>query len=262
MTTLSQATILITGANGGFGQQMIRQFLAANGRLILTDVDGEALEKTAVSIQQATPSGEILGYFPVDLTSRAGCEKLFHQVESLDAPIDMLVNNAGIAHSGPFHEVPPEAWDKLLQLNLHAPMHLTRLFLPGLLARQRGHIVNIASIAGWTGPASLAAYSASKFGLRGFSESLMEETRGTGVEITAVYPFFSRTPILDSPTYGNDRDRDLPDNLVTDPADIVRAILNAVENNQQHLFPDKMAKRIQFFKRFAPKLLNRLNRLL
>lgn len=259
MTKLTQATVLITGATGGFGQQMIRQFLAANSRIIVTDLNAQSLEETAVSLlHQAAQSGKLLACIPADLSSRAGCEKLFHQVQSLEATVDILVNNAGIAHSGPFHEVPPEAWDKLLQLNLHAPMHLTRLFLPAMLAQRKGHIVNIASIAGWIGPDGLAAYSASKFGLRGFSESIAEEVKGQGVEITAVYPFFSRTPILDSPSYGPPQDREIPEDRVTDPADVVAAILQAIEKNERHLFPDKTAKLIHRLKRYAPKLLARL----
>ena len=104
---------------------------------------------------------------------------------------------AGIAVLGPQLAVPRDRWETLMQVNLLAPMRLCNGLVPGMVERGSGHIVNISSLAGWVGSHGMSAYCASKFGLRGFGESLAADLEGTGVNVTNVYPCFSRTPILD-----------------------------------------------------------------
>jgi len=147
-----------------------------------------------------------------------------------------------------------------MQLNLLAPMRLCNLFLPKMTARGSGHIVNISSLAGWVGSHGLSAYCASKFGLRGFGESLSADLEDTGVHVTNVYPCFSRTPILDSPQFGYEEKRVVPDYLVSDPSDVVGKILQGIRKNKLHVFPDKHARRIHYLKRFTPWVIPMLNR--
>jgi short-subunit dehydrogenase len=260
MTSLYNATILITGAAGGFGQEMIRQFLRANGRLILTDMHQATLAETAQSIESTVATGEIIACFAADLATAAGCEKLYQFYQSLGLPLDVLVNNAGLGMYGRFDETPCEHWERLMQVNLLAPMRLIHLFMPDMIARGQGYIVNMASAAGWAGMAGLAPYTTSKYGLRGFSEALAEELAPYGIRVSAVYPFFSRTPILDSPQFGSFKPGPLPDEMVSNPVDVIHEVIKGVQQNKRHIFPDKTSRRIHILKRYFPSLLPYMNR--
>lgn len=261
MTQLSQAVILITGASGGFGQELTRQLLEAGSRLILTDIDETVLRQRVAEIQPQVKTGEVLACLAADLSTRAGCETLYHQVRALDIPVDILINNAGIGLFGRMDEVPSEKWELLMQVNLLSPMRLSALFAADMISRRRGHIVNISSLAGWVAFGGMAHYATSKFGLRGFSEGLFQEVKDYNVKVTAVYPFFSRTPILESERYGTlaQEFQGFPEDMVTDPADVMRATIQAIVRNQLHVFPDKTAKTVHLLKRYFPQLLDRIN---
>ncbi|KJH69583.1 SDR family NAD(P)-dependent oxidoreductase, partial [Aliterella atlantica] len=161
MTELKDAVVLITGATGGFGQQLTRQLLMAGSRLILTDLDAVVLEQQRAAIGQEISTGEVLACLVADLSTAEGCDLLYKQVQVLNTPIDILINNAGIAVFGRMDEVPPEQWERLMQINLLAPMRLTSLFVADMIARRAGHIVNISSAAGWAAIAGLTHYSTS-----------------------------------------------------------------------------------------------------
>lgn len=250
MTDLNDAVVLVTGAAGGFGRQMTRQFLEAGSRLLLTDIDEAALG--SLREQLDTGSGRIIGSVAANLANDEGCRRLFAGIQALGAHPDILVNNAGIAVGGRFDHVPADRWEQVIQVNLLAPMRICYLFLPQMIARGSGHIVNISSLAGWVGSASLSSYSATKFGLRGFADSLASDYREHGINVSTVYPCFSRTPILDSDQFGFESRREVPDEMLTDPADVVAEIVKGVRKNRRDIFPDKLSRRIYFLKRFAP----------
>lgn len=251
---LKDAVVLITGATGGFGQELTRQLLEAESRLILTDLDADIVEQQVASIQQEISTGEVLACLVADLSTSEGCDLLYKQVQGLNTPIDILINNAGIAVFGRMDEVPPEQWERLMYINLLAPMRLSSLFVADMIARRSGHIVNISSTAGWVAIAGLTHYSTSKFGLRGFSEGLLDEVKPYNVRVTAVYPFFSRTPILQAKRYGAlaEETEEIPDHLITDPSVVMRRTIRGIERNQLHVFPDRIAYTAHLLKRFAP----------
>lgn len=250
MTDLSDAVLLITGATGGFGRQMTRQFLEAGGRLVLTDVDSQALESLRQEFD-ARGAG-ILGVVDADLADGAGCRKLFDGVQALGVIPDILINNAGIGVGGRFDHVPDDRWERVMQVNLLAPMRICYLFLPRMIERGSGHIVNISSLAGWIGSTGLSSYCATKFGLRGFGDSLAADYAEHGIRISTVYPCFSRTPILDSEQFGYEERRVVPDHMISDPADVVSEIIRGIRKNRRDIFPDKLSWRIHYLKRFVP----------
>ncbi len=256
MTKLNQAAVVITGATGGFGQELTRQLLQAGSRLILTDLDRATLDNLASKVSSEITTGEIIACIESDLSNREGCETLYHQVKALDIPIDILINNAGIGVFGRMDEVPTDKWEVLMQVNLLAPMRLSSLFVADMIDRRQGHIVNISSLAGWIAIAGMAHYSSSKFGLRGFSEGLFNEVKPYNIKVTAVYPFFSRTPILQSKRYGTlaQDSQGFPEHLATDPARVMAKTIKAIARNQLHVFPDKMANSIHLLKQYFPKL--------
>ena len=255
MTDLNDKVVLITGAGGGFGEEMTRQFLAAGSKLVLTDISGKALRHV---IEIA--ADKLVAAVAADLATEEGCGVIAGTCTARDVVPDVLVNNAGIGFSGRLDHVPRERWETLMQLNLLAPIRLTNLFLTGMIDRGSGHIVNISSLAGWIGGPGLSIYCASKFGLRGFGVSLSADLEDSGVVVTNVYPCFSRTPILDSPQYGNEEKLEIPERLISEPADVVAKIIKGVKNNRLHVFPDKHARRIHYLKRFVPWLIPMLSR--
>ncbi|MFQ6006258.1 MAG: SDR family NAD(P)-dependent oxidoreductase [Woeseia sp.] len=258
MTDLNGALVLITGADGGFGRQMTRQFIAAGSRLIVTDVDRSRLD--ALHAELDCGSGHIASAIPADLSDERGCQMLFDEVVRNGATPDVIVNNAGVALGGRFDHVPRDRWEQLMQVDLLAPMRLCYLFLPRLIERRSGHIVNVSSVAGWIGSKGLSSYCTAKFGLRGFGDALSGDLEEFGVRVSTVYPFFSRTPILDSEQFGYDKRRIIPDDMATDPADVVAAIIKGVRNNRRHIFPDRKARQIHHISRFFPWLVPILNR--
>jgi len=255
MTDLNGKSVLITGAGGGFGLHMTRQFRDAGCRLLLTDLTADALAKA-----KEAAGGAVAFEFTGDLATDTGCDALADSVLGQGPVPDVLVNNAGIGMSGRHDHVPRDRREALMRLNLHAPMQLCERFVPGMLARGSGHIVNISSLAGWIGTQGLAAYCASKYGLRGFGEALAEDLAPHGVRVTNVYPCFSRTPILDSEQFGYARRRAVPEHLISEPADVVREILRGVRRDRLHVFPDRQARRVHLLKRFVPWVIPLLNR--
>jgi len=258
MTELKNSAIALTGAAGGFGQEFTRQLLQAGSHLILTDLDERILQEQVIAIQNEIKTGKVIACFGLDLSTLDGAQTFYEAVKALNIPVDILINNAGIAWYGRMDEVPSEKWEQLMQVNLLAPMRLTSLFMADMIARQQGHIVNISSLAGHIAPAGLAHYSASKFGLRGFSEGLFNEVKRYNVKVTAVYPFFSRTPLLQSTKYGSlaQETTGIADDMATDPAKVVAATIAAIKYNQLHVFPDPTAKVLSLLKRFVPSVVD------
>ena len=255
MTELNNKTVLITGAGGGFGREMTRQFLAAGSKLVLTDLLDSALQPVADIAGQ-----HLVAAVVADLATQEGCGIIAGMCAARDLVPDVLVNNAGIGFSGRLDHVPREQWETLMQLNMMAPIRLTNQFLPGMIERGSGHIVNISSLAGWIGAPGLTTYCASKFGLRGFGVSLSADLEATGVVVSNVYPCFSRTAILDSPQYGNETRWEVPENLISEPADVVAKMIEGIRKNKLHIFPDKHARRIHYLQRFVPRLIPMFNR--
>jgi len=255
MTEPANKTVLITGAGGGFGRHMVRQFRAAGAKLILTDVSDRAL-----CVVTDDAGDALVVSVTADLATKEGCDAVAGICTSRGVVPDILVNNAGIGVAGRLDHVPRDRWETLMQLNLLAPMRLCNFFLPGMVERGSGHVVNMSSLAGWIGSQGLSSYCASKFGLRGFGESLAADLEDTGVHVTNVYPCFSQTPILDSPQHGYEQRRIAPAYLISEPSDVVRRIIDGVRRNRLHVFPDKYSRRIHYVTRFVPWLVPLLNR--
>jgi NADP-dependent 3-hydroxy acid dehydrogenase YdfG len=147
--------------------------------------------------------------------------------ESWDTGPDVLVNNAGLFELAPFGETGSETFERLLAVNLRAPFELIRACLPGMLARGSGHVVNVGSVAGRKAFPGNAAYSASKFGLRGLHEVLVEELRGSGLRTTWIEPSAVDTPLWDR--FDLDGRADLPSRAeMLQPAAVAEAVFFAL----------------------------------
>ena len=155
---------------------------------------------------------------PTDLSLDEEIERLVTATLEKWGSIDHLINNAGWGKTGPILKAKREDWDATFRVNLRAPMVLSQLVLPKLMEKGEGAIINISSVSGKSGQANTAAYSASKFGLIGFTESLYEEVREYGIKVTVILPGFVDTPMI-PPIKRLDRTR------MIRPEDIARAVL-------------------------------------
>jgi len=258
MFDLTGRLVVITGATGGLGKEMTFAFLKEGAEVLITDLVDSDL-KRFVYQTKGFGSGKVLGSIAVDLTTREGVEDLTKFILGYcEYGPDVLVNNAGIAVFGPYYEIPVSKLESILELNLLTPMRLIRKLLPYMLKRASGHIVNISSVAGIIATAGLTAYSTSKFGLRAFGEALSKEVRPLGIGVTNVYPFFTRTPILNSEQIGLSQKKIIPDFLLSEPKDVVNDMINGIKSNQLHVYPGPISQVFSWISRLTPGLLEEL----
>mgnify|MGYP000894176063 FL=1 len=192
------ATAVVTGAASGMGEAMAHE-LATEGAdvLVLVDWHAERLGLVATAIRDRAPDVKVDTHV-VDLGNRADLDALVADLGRAHDHIDLLVNNAGVALFGRFAQMTIADFEWVTDINLRAPIVLTHGLLPNLLRADGAHVINTSSLFGLIAPPGQSAYCASKFGLRGFSESLGAELEDDGVGVTTVHPGGIRTRIATS----------------------------------------------------------------
>ncbi len=177
---LAGSTVLLTGASGGLGRAIARALHERGARVLLSGRREDALEEIRAEL------GEPAEVQAADLADADAAIAL----AQLAGAVDVLVANAALPASGSVEDFTPEEIDRALDVNLRAPMQLTRALVPGMVERGRGHLVFISSLSGKVAPRGSSIYSATKFGLRGFASGVREDMHGTGVGVTVVFPSF------------------------------------------------------------------------
>lgn len=185
MESLQGKNALITGAGKGIGRALAIA-LAQEG------VNVALLARTAEDLNKLADELKVFGVQTVVVTADVADLEAVNAaavvVQAAFGHIDILINNAGISSFGSFMELEPSRWEDIVKVNLFGAYYTTRAFLPGMIARQTGDIVNISSSAGLRGAAVTSAYSASKFALIGMSESLMQEVRKHNIRVSTLMP--------------------------------------------------------------------------
>jgi short-subunit dehydrogenase len=246
---------LVTGAAGGLGHYIARALAAEGVNLVLSDLPAASADDL---IAELRPRGIEVEWVPTDLSETAEIEAFARDVEDALGPLDILVNNAGVEFGRSFLEQTREELEKTTAINLLAVMELTRVVLPGMVERGRGHVVNIASAAGKIASPYLASYSASKHGVVGFTHSLRAELGSEPVGFTAVCPIFiSRVGM-----YGRLEHLvpDPPRELSTKPPEAVgQAVVEGIrEDRAQIIVANGITKASSVFYAAAPKAFARL----
>ena len=184
--TLHGKVVLITGASSGFGEDAARLFAKEGCKVVLAARRLEKLQALAADIQNE--GGEALA-IPVDINEPAEIEVMVQTVLDLYEKIDILFNNAGFGGMGWFEDLEPERHiETLVRVNLIGTMLVTRAVLPDMLERREGHIINMSSIAGLIASPLITTYSASKYGVRAFTDALRREVAPLGVKVSGIYP--------------------------------------------------------------------------
>ena len=184
---------LVTGGSRGIGRA-IALALGRDGLAVAVCArTHDDAEKTAAEIRAA---GGRASAVTLDVADAAALEAGVGQAVAALGPIDVLVNNAGVAESAPFAKTTPEMWERHFRINVDGPYRLTRAVLDGMLARGWGRVINIASMAGLVGSPYITAYTASKHALVGLTRALATEVSGKGVTVNAVCPGFTATDMV------------------------------------------------------------------
>lgn len=186
---------MITGASAGIGAELAHLFAADKHDLILVARREEKLEEIAKTLQDK--HGVEVHVFASDLGVPGAAHELFEAIEEKGLEVDALVNNAGIGQNGPFAKSETGTLATMLHLNITALTELTRLFLPAMIARDRGHIMNVGSTAGFQPGPGMAVYYATKAYVYSFTEALVEELKDSKVTITNLAPGATNTEFQD-----------------------------------------------------------------
>lgn len=193
MFSLAEKVALVTGAGSGIGAAIAECFAVAGAKVLVTDVKREAAEAVAGAINAQGRSAEALA---LDVTEAAGCEAVAAEVQRRHGRLDVLVNNAGIGHVGTLPTTTAADLERLWAVNVRGVFQVTRAFLPGMLARGRGTIVNVASIAGIVAVRDRLAYTTTKFAVVGFTKAVALDHARQGIRCNCICPGRVETPFV------------------------------------------------------------------
>jgi NAD(P)-dependent dehydrogenase (short-subunit alcohol dehydrogenase family) len=268
VSTLNGKTVLVTGAGSGIGQATALACARRGARLVICDIDDSGLAATADEVRRL--GCEVIAR-RVDVADRQAMQAFAEAVHAEVAAVDVLVNNAGVAIGGEFLHTPLADWDWIVSINVMGVVYGCHCFIPAMLAQRRGgHVVNLASAAGYVASAQLAAYSTTKFAVVGLSEALRDELAPHGIGVTAICPGLINTSITRSARMrGPDATPEVRQRLVEiyqrrnyGPERVAERILRAVQHNRRLAPISPEAWAMYYIKRLAPGVLARLQRIL
>jgi 3-hydroxybutyrate dehydrogenase len=189
-------TAIVTGSTSGIGEGCARALAKAGCNIVLNGFgDAAAIEAIRSSIEK--DHGVTCIYLGADMTRPADIEAMFVTVREKLGPVDILVNNAGVQHVSPVEDFPVDKWNLIINLNLSAAFHTTRLAFPEMKARKWGRIINIASAHALVASPFKSAYVAAKHGILGFTKSTALEGAQFGIRVNAICPGYVHTPLVD-----------------------------------------------------------------
>lgn len=252
---LTGKTAVITGAGSGIGRGLATVLSARGCKLAISDVNAAGLAETA-----ATLSGEV--YTEVlDVADRKAMFAHAETVEQHFGSVDLLINNAGVDIAQPLVDISFEDFEWLMNINFWGVVYGTKAFLPKMLARDSGTIVNLSSIFGIVAWPAQGSYCAAKFAVRGFSEALRHELEGTGVKTLVVHPGAVATNIArNARFYADHAGGRSQDEMVktfakiarTTPAQAAESIVQAIENGKERVLPGDGARFLDWIQRLRP----------
>jgi short-subunit dehydrogenase len=250
----SRGGALVTGASAGIGLELARRIAADGWDLALTARNEAALQAVAGEIREKRGVHALV--VPADLADPTGPSRVQAELRRADFDVDFLVNNAGFGTWGPFAEQTLESQLSMLQVNVMALTELTHRFLPGMRARGRGRILNLASTAAFQPGPNMAVYFASKAYVLHFSEALGHELRGTGITVTTLCPgpteteFQERAGMTDSRVGANP--------LMMGPESVVEAGYRGAMDGRTVVVPGAANRVGSWLPRFTPRSLVRM----
>ena len=257
MSFLSSGVAVVTGAGSGIGRALAQRLAAAGSSLAIADIDEAALQETAQSLAKCSA---LVTSHVVDVAKEESVKSFAKDVSARHGRVTLLINNAGVALHGNLEEVSIDDLRWLMDINVWGTVYGVKYFLPLLKHEPRAHIVNLSSVFGLIAPAGQAAYSASKFAVRGFTEALRHELAPTNVCVSCVHPGGIRTPIarharLGAETPAASREEGISrfEKLARTPPETAAAvILRGVERREPRILIGMDAYQIDVLQRLRP----------
>jgi 3-oxoacyl-[acyl-carrier protein] reductase len=223
---LKGKVVLVTGAGRGIGRATALAFAFAGAKVALVGRTKKNLSDVAKELKELGAAAAVL---PGDVSDEGAVSRVVAAAEQQLGSVDVLVNNAGIYVSALVEKMDTMAFDRIIAVNLRGPFLMSRAVLPGMKARRRGHVVNVASTAGRRGFAGGGAYCASKFGLAGLSEAMLYEARTSGVRVSVVYPSTVATDLVKNAGMAYDETKAIR------PEDVAAGIVSLVAMDERVL---------------------------
>ncbi len=257
MSFLRSGVAVVTGAGSGIGRALAQQLSAAGSTLAIADIDEKGLTETAASLtnKKAAVSTHVL-----DVSNEEAVRSFAEDVAARHGRVTLLINNAGVALIGTFDEISLDDLRWLMGVNFWGVVYGVRYFLPILKQQTRAHIVNLSSVFGIIAPVGQSAYSASKFAVRGFTESLRHELVGTSVFVSCVHPGGIHTPIAKRARLGAYAPKNKKEEAIarfeqltpTSPEAAAARILKGVERREPRILVGRDARQIDIVQRLRP----------
>jgi NAD(P)-dependent dehydrogenase (short-subunit alcohol dehydrogenase family) len=258
--SLNGKAVLVTGAGSGIGRATALACARRGGRLFIGDLDESGLDATAAAIRAL---GGSVTARRVDVADREAMRAFADAVHAEVEAVDLLVNNAGVAIGGGFLHTSLDDWNWIMSINAMGVVHGCHQFIPAMVARGRGgHVVNVASCAGYVATAALAAYCTTKFAVVGLSEALRDELKPHRIGVTAICPGIVNTPITGSARMrGPDGTPEARQRVIEiyqrrnySPERVAAGILRAVQHNRGLAPITAEAWVLYYLKRLTPGL--------
>ncbi len=245
MRDLKDKRALITGGAAGIGRAIAERLVPEGAELVLADLNEQGLTETQAAIKAM---GAKVSVYSLDVTDGDSVVRLRDRVHADLGPVDVLINNAGIVHGGPFVDVPLEKHLRTYRVNVEGTIAMTHAFLPDLLARPQAHLVNIASAAGLIGVPWGSTYASSKWAVIGFSESLrleLEMTKHESVKVTTVCPSYVSTGLFEGAR------PPLFTSLLT-PETVAQEVVHGIKNDELYVLTPWLVKVTPVLKGLLP----------
>ncbi len=251
---------VVTGAGSGLGRGFVQRLAVPGAKILVSDVNVESGRQT-VDLAQAL--GAEAQFFACDVRNPAAVDALRDAADEWMGGTDLMVNNAGVAVGGSFHEISLEDWKFCIDIDLWGVIYGCRAFMPQMLARGEGHIINVASAAGLLCSPQIAPYNVAKAGVIALSETMHAEYKGSGVNISVLCPTFFQTGIADAAR--------APEKLMSvvrglmkvsrlSAEDVAQHAMDAVGRNQLYVVPMRDGRTMWRMKRLTPSGFNEVLR--
>lgn len=246
--------MVVTGAGGGIGRELVLNLLSKGARVAAVDISKAALEET---VRQSAGKSGLISTHLVNLTERAAVEALPEQVIREHGSVDGIINNAGIIH--PFVNVNELSYDKIKQvmdINFYGTLYMVKTFLPYLLARPVAHIANVSSMGGFLPVPGQTIYGASKAAVKLLTEGLRAELKDTNVKVTVVFPGGVSTNIMQNSGLENAPSKEMSKEQVSQlltPSKAAELIIDGIETDRYRVLAGKDSRMMDKLYRLNPR---------